>query len=478
LALSRLECPKSSFPFHKTDGYCVDAWYKIPQNFDSSSPGAINPSSPQYPEDFPLDNDIFQFPDEYNNYGDVYTGDGTQWSLSSTTLVPQQQTPSPQMGQSITLTINPPPNPWNSQNPQISDLEYNAAVVTFQPPPGSGYETHIKRQEYLDTGQTTSKAFGPEPVTPGGDSESDSWAMASYPPSSYAVSHSSPHSHGSPASHPPSPSQDEMDHQHIFSSRPNAPKVKLPRGRQRGLTDLEKKQARDVREAKACWACHISKTKCSPCSSGKPCEQCFRLTGKRRFCLFECFNDPLESLSTFLVPRYLNGHFTQANVEKFVSNNATGWGTQFMFVRLSWGYQGGLIGAEVVALTLKANSEMGFHHQTKVVDNMITRPALVRKNSPPLGIPLAAVDDMQNEYSRYIQNIVQNDIKGYWSVAYVDQESKLPERLLAAVCSFYNASREDDNEVLLGSNPCDVCLLLIVSSVTCFAGPSKCTLRL
>jgi hypothetical protein len=149
-----------------------------------------------------------------------------------------------------------------------------------------------------------------------------------------------------------------------------------------------------------------------------------------------------------------------------------------MFVRLSWGYQGGLIGAEVVALTLKANSEMGFHHQTKVVDNMITRPALVRKNSPPLGIPLAAVDDMQNEYSRYIQNIVQNDIKGYWSVAYVDQESKLPERLLAAVCSFYNASREDDNEVLLGSNPCDVCLLLIVSSVTCFAGPSKCTLRL
>jgi hypothetical protein len=35
----------------------------------------------------------------------------------------------------------------------------------------------------------------------------------------------------------------------------------LTRGRQRGLTDLEKKQARDVRDAKACWACHISKTK-------------------------------------------------------------------------------------------------------------------------------------------------------------------------------------------------------------------------
>jgi len=32
-------------------------------------------------------------------------------------------------------------------------------------------------------------------------------------------------------------------------------------GRQRGLTDEEKKAARAVREAKACWACHISKTK-------------------------------------------------------------------------------------------------------------------------------------------------------------------------------------------------------------------------
>lgn len=236
-----------------------------------------------------------------------------------------------------------------------------------------------------------------------------------------------------------------MEHHHIFSTRPATPKAKLPRGRQRGLTDLEKKQARDVREAKACWACHISKTKCSPCSPGKPCEQCFRLTGKRRFCLFSCFNDPLESLSTFLVPQYLNGHFTQANVEKFVSNNATGWGTQFMFVRLSWGYQG-LIGAEVVALTLKSNSEMGFHHQTKVIDNMITRPTLVRKNSPPLGIPLAAVDEMQNEYSRYIQNIVQNDIMGYVPVAYVDQGSVLPQRLLAAICSFYSVGREDDNE--------------------------------
>ena len=35
------------------------------------------------------------------------------------------------------------------------------------------------------------------------------------------------------------------------------------RGRQRGLTDEEKKEARWVREAKACWACHISRIKVS-----------------------------------------------------------------------------------------------------------------------------------------------------------------------------------------------------------------------
>jgi len=42
---------------------------------------------------------------------------------------------------------------------------------------------------------------------------------------------------------------------------PTVYKNKPVRGRQRGLTALEKKQAREVREAKACWACHLLKTK-------------------------------------------------------------------------------------------------------------------------------------------------------------------------------------------------------------------------
>lgn len=444
----------------KTDHCCIEEWYKITQPYNSSSPGAVNPGSPQYIDDLPLDNDVFQIPD-WNTY---YTEDAIQWPSPTATLVPQQ-TPSPQLGGSMALPMHTP-NPWNSQNQgtEGSTSEYNATsgVVAFQQPPGPTYATHIRRETFLDAGQPNNNTVTPEALTPGASSDTGSWTIVpsnsiivpSYA-NSYAASHGSPHSHGSPASHPPSPEQEVTEHQHMFSSRLDAPKVKLPRGRQRGLTELEKRQARDVREAKACWACHISKTKCSPCSPGKPCEQCARLAGKRRFCLFSCFNDPLESLTTFLIPKYLNGHFTKANVESFVTANATGWGKSPMRVRLDWGYQD-RIGVEVVTLNVRANSEMSFHHQAEATHALNTRPTqqLVRKNSPPLGIPLADVDELQNEYSLYVQKIVQEDIMKYVPCGYVDQESDLPERLLGAICNFYKVTRENDEEVFGSIRTC------------------------
>jgi hypothetical protein len=151
-------------------------------------------------------------------------------------------------------------------------------------------------------------------------------------------------------------------------------------------------------------------------------------------------------LQIFLVPKYLNGHFTKANVENFVTANATRWGKTTMPVRLTWGYEVS-IGVEVVALDLKPNSEMGFQNQAEATNELISRPRLVRKNSPPLGIQLAAVEDMQNEYAQYVISIVQNNIMRYVPVAYNDQESDLPERLLQVICSYYDATRENDNEV-------------------------------
>ena len=138
------------------------------------------------------------------------------------------------------------------------------------------------------------------------------------------------------------------------------------------------------------------------------------------------------------------GHLTVAKVEAFVDRNAIGWGTNPLPIRLSWGYRR-LLEANVVTLTLSNSSEMAFSHQA--IANGSNRPSLSRRRSPPLGIPLAAMDDMEDEYSSYIQDIVQNDLRSFVSVAYDDQDCKLPEQLLGAVCSYYLHGLEIDEEV-------------------------------
>lgn len=220
----------------------LDAWY--------NTGISLSPSSP---DTFQFDNDYVSLSTNFG-YGDVYTTDIAQWS--STTIVP----PQPKVDEASLFS----PVPWDSQSAQISDYQFNAnsGIVAFEPKPGNAYETHMARQQYLDTAQQNSQSFGPDPISPCDQSETEAWVVTSNPSSSYTPSHGSPQSHGSPVSHPPSPSQHELDHHsHIFNSLPGIPKAKLTRGRQRGLTALEKKQARDVRDAKACWACHISKTK-------------------------------------------------------------------------------------------------------------------------------------------------------------------------------------------------------------------------
>ncbi|KAL3417738.1 hypothetical protein PVAG01_10748 [Phlyctema vagabunda] len=107
----------------------------------------------------------------------------------------------------------------------------------------------------------------------------------------------------SPRSRSGTPWQHSAEHHsHIFSVRSGIEKPKPTRGRMRPLTVKGKREALEVRNAGACWACHLSKVKCSPCSSGSPCEQCSRLHGKRRFCHLPCFNDPIDALNIFLIP--------------------------------------------------------------------------------------------------------------------------------------------------------------------------------
>jgi len=97
-------------------------------------------------------------------------------------------------------------------------------------------------------------------------------------------------------------SRPRYGHSHVFPANPATEIPDSQRGRKRRLTEEEREHTLKVRTLGACWACHLSKTRCSPCRPGSPCEQCTRLLNKRRFYHLSCFNDPIETLNIFLTP--------------------------------------------------------------------------------------------------------------------------------------------------------------------------------
>jgi len=363
-------------------------------------------------------------------------------------------------------------SPWHSQYLQDDSFGAGpgAGCVAFEPNQGPTFDAYLMGEQFLENhhpDQLDSKAIDLEPLSPAGTEE---WQVVPSYPSSSIPSHESPHSEGSPWSRistpplnsasPPAHSETHADvqaeahtedHGHIFSAYPGIAGPKLPRGRQRALTSQEKREALDVRKAKACWACHLSKIKCSPCSPGTPCQQCERLSGKRRFCWLPCFNDPLESLQPFLAPEYLFSNFTQAKVEWFVNQNAAAWGNHEMTVQMYWGHSRPLQ-ARVVTITLIEDSQLAYVSQ--IEGSKTQREAIIRK-SPPLGLPLASMGDMKDEYSSLVQEIVMNNPNEYVSIAYDDQESDLAQQLLQAVSNFYSAGLAAGDEVTdYDSFPC------------------------
>lgn len=143
-------------------------------------------------------------------------------------------------------------------------------------------------------------------------------------------------------------------------------------------------------------------------------------------------------LSKMLIkPEYLYGNYSRAKVEAFVSENATGWGNIEMNVKMMWGYWRPLE-ETVVMLTMSPHSELAYHSQA--ISNGTNKPSLVKKNSPPLGLPLAAMEDMQDRYSSFVEGIVTDDLTRYVTVPYDDQDSDLPQRLLQTITNFYSAA--------------------------------------
>ncbi|KAK6614637.1 fungal zn binuclear cluster domain containing protein [Botrytis cinerea] len=353
-------------------------------------------------------------------------------------------------------------NPWNPHdaNGNVFNENSNANCVGYEPEPAplNSYEHERSPLPYETSspvdnerlivaghGQQSHDVYGPEAPRPNWFDESDT--STSYSNTLYTPSHGSPVSQHSPQSHgsqaPLSPDEANI-HSHVFSAFPEPQKNKVTRGRVRPLTEKEKREARDVRQAGACWACHLSKIKCSPCSPGFPCEQCTRLSGKRRFCLLPCFNDPVEMLDKFLVPESHIRMYTTENTKKFISRNADAWGTDEMIVRLSWGYRVPLK-VTVVSLSVRGSSSI-FRYQHQTYINASGKATYTKKKSPPLGIPLMLMEETQEEYARYIKKIVQHDLEEYARIAYEPEESDIAKRLLKTVCQFYIAGVEANDE--------------------------------
>jgi hypothetical protein len=272
----------------------------------SGNPFAI--ISPAIQETFPLEND-FQPIQEWIGIADsVYNSEMVQWP--SAIMTQPQQMQDYQFGQSPTLSQIP----WNPQVTAFNTYAHTGDIA-FEPPPGPGYDAYLAGREVLETRQrdvtptavsptgeetrqrdVTSTAVSPageetrqRDVTPtaasptGEDSDHDGWqnlTITSYTNSSIPSQGSPKSAEGSQKSaggspfeiidtprQTPSPRPHHHDHQHIFTFYPGISKSepKLPRGRQRRLTSKEKEEAREVRDAKACWACHLSKIKVRGC---------------------------------------------------------------------------------------------------------------------------------------------------------------------------------------------------------------------
>ena len=115
-----------------------------------------------------------------------------------------------------------------------------------------------------------------------------------------------------------------------------------------------------------------------------------------------------------------------------------------MLVQMNWGYWKPLE-ARVVALKLTENSGLAYQHQSLARGS--NTPLVFKKESPPVGIPLASMHEMQEQYCTLVQEIVKNNPGDYVKIAYSGQASDLPRRLLHVVTAFYSAGMAAGDEV-------------------------------
>jgi len=137
--------------------------------------------------------------------------------------------------------------------------------------------------------------------------------------------------------------------------------------------------------------------------------------------------------------------FQEAEVASLLSTVA--WTKQKLRVRLSWGYCHTLE-VDCVRIDLRdaRTNPLTFQHQ--VLPNGQDKPIIMRKLSPPLGVPSESVRTMETIHEKYISRIVESNLDQYvLESAYNDDDSDLPRRLLGAICDYYQRCSEAEEEV-------------------------------
>lgn len=148
---------------------------------------------------------------------------------------------------------------------------------------------------------------------------------------------------------------------------------------------------------------------------------------------------------------YLMGHWTKANVESFVSRRVAAWGPQSLQININWDWgHPKLLETDAAILVLRednlnmasGNNVSNINPAGMQLDNM------KYKLGPPLGIPLAVLDGMQNTYSKYTRDLVTHGLIMYADRAHVHQESDLHRQLLKSICAYYVNTSATDYEVM------------------------------
>lgn len=122
------------------------------------------------------------------------------------------------------------------------------------------------------------------------------------------------------------------------------------------------------------------------------------------------------------------------------------WGRESISINMDWGLQS-LIEVEVVAVSPSPDSSIVVQYQSNT--DQYGQPQLTSSKSPLLGMPFETMASTQERLANYVQDFVRNDfhLDLYGRVAYDDEFSDIPGRLLKIVCNWHAKSRRHEEEV-------------------------------